>query len=100
MASKTTPVKTVQSQAARPKTTQSRAGGGKAGPGKVSPFGFLRQVRAEMLKVTWPSRRETGISTIMVLVMVVLACCFFFLSDLVISTFVRSIIGFLTGIFQ
>jgi len=56
---------------------------------------FLRQVRAEMLKVTWPSRRETGISTVMVLVMVALACCFFFLSDWVIATFVRTIIGFL-----
>jgi len=82
------------------KPGQPKAGSGKTGSARTSPGVFLRQVRAEMLKVTWPSRRETGISTAMVLVMVLLACCFFFLSDWIIATFVRTIIGFLTGIFQ
>jgi len=90
MAAKTTPAK----------TSSVKSGAGKAGPGKGSPLTFFRQVRAEMLKVTWPSRRETGVSTAMVLVMVLLACCFFFLSDWIIGTFVRTIIGFLTGVFQ
>jgi preprotein translocase SecE subunit len=40
---------------------------------KTNPFTFLQQVRAETAKVKWPSRRETSISTIMVLVMVLLA---------------------------
>jgi len=48
---------------------------------KTNPFAFLQQVRSETLKVTWPSRRETMISTVMVLVMVVFASLFFFASD-------------------
>ena len=48
---------------------------------KSNPLTFLQQVRSETLKVTWPSRRETMISTIMVLVMVVFAALFFFAAD-------------------
>lgn len=48
---------------------------------KSNPFTFLQQVRAETAKVKWPSRRETSISTIMVLVMVLLASIFFFAAD-------------------
>jgi preprotein translocase subunit SecE len=48
---------------------------------KTNPFTFLQQVRAETAKVTWPSRRETFISTIMVLVMVFVAAIFFFAAD-------------------
>jgi len=99
MASKATPAKTGRSKVGQIKPVLGSASG-KPNPGRVSPVIFLRQVRAEMLKVTWPSRRETGISTVMVLVMVALACCFFFLSDWVIATFVRELIGFLVGIFR
>lgn len=52
---------------------------------KTNPFTFLQQVRAETSKVTWPSRRETMVSTIMVLVMVVLAATFFFAADQVLG---------------
>lgn len=52
---------------------------------KTNPFAFLQQVRTETLKVTWPSRRETMISTAMVLVMVVVAALFFFAADQLIS---------------
>lgn len=52
---------------------------------KSNPFTFLQQVRSETAKVTWPSRRETMISTIMVLVMVVFAALFFFAADQLIS---------------
>lgn len=48
---------------------------------KTNPFTFLQQVRSETSKVTWPSRRETMISTIMVLIMVFLAAIFFFVAD-------------------
>lgn len=48
---------------------------------KTNPFTFIQQVRSETEKVTWPSRRETLISTIMVLVMVVIASAFFFTAD-------------------
>jgi preprotein translocase subunit SecE len=52
---------------------------------KANPFVFLQQVRAETAKVTWPSRRETMISTAMVLAMVIFAALFFFAADQVIA---------------
>ena len=48
---------------------------------KTNPVTFLRQVGALTAKVTWPSRRETMISTAMVLVMVIFAALFFFAAD-------------------
>ena len=48
---------------------------------KLNPFTFLQQVRAETAKVTWPSRRETMISTMMVFIMAALAAIFFFAAD-------------------
>ncbi len=44
----------------------------------TSPFQFIQQVRAEASKVTWTSRNETMVSTIMVLIMVVIMALFFF----------------------
>lgn len=51
----------------------------------TNPFTFLQQVRAETAKVTWPSRRETLISTVMVLAFAALAAIFFFAADQVMS---------------
>jgi preprotein translocase subunit SecE len=48
---------------------------------KFSPFKFLQEVRAEADKVTWPTRRETMITTAMVFVMVALAAVFFLIAD-------------------
>ncbi|PTM98981.1 preprotein translocase subunit SecE [Mycoplana dimorpha] len=48
---------------------------------KTNPIAFLQQVRSEASKVTWPTRRETMISTVMVLVMVFFAALFFFAAD-------------------
>jgi preprotein translocase subunit SecE len=59
-----------------------------------SPFKFLQEVRAETAKVTWPTRRETTITTIMVFVMVALASIFFFAADQII----RFLVTFLLGI--
>lgn len=67
---------------------------------KTNPITFLRQVRAEVAKVTWPVRRETGISTVMVLIMVTLAATFFFLADWIMSFGIGAGIGFLNGLFQ
>ena len=58
-----------------------------------SPFKFLQEVRTETNKVTWPSRRETMITTIMVFVMVALSSIFFFLADMVIRYFVTFLLG-------
>ena len=60
---------------------------------KTSPFQFLQQVRAEAAKIVWPSRRETTISTIMVLVMAFLAAIFFLLADQVISRVIALLLG-------
>lgn len=60
---------------------------------KISPVEYLRQVRAEVQKVTWPSKKETIASTIAVFVMVFLAAMFLFLSDQVISFVVKMILS-------
>ncbi|MGQ3673094.1 preprotein translocase subunit SecE [Xanthobacter sp. TB0136] len=51
---------------------------------KNGPVAFFQQVRAETAKVTWPSRRETLITTAMVFVMVILAAIFFLIVDQII----------------
>lgn len=60
---------------------------------KTNPFEFLQQVRTETAKVTWPTRKETIVTTIMVLIMVTLACIFFFLADQVLSWVVSLVLG-------
>lgn len=59
----------------------------------TNPFTFLQQVRAETAKVTWPSRRETLISTVMVLVFATLAMIFFFAADQLMALGVELILG-------
>ena len=49
------------------------------------PIKFFREVRAEARKITWPSRRETWITTVMVLIMVAVAGVFFLVVDEVLS---------------
>ena len=61
----------------------------------TSPFEFLQQVRAEGTKVTWPSRRETLITTAMVFVFAILASLFFLLSDSVIRFSMSTLLSFL-----
>ncbi|MBX6427147.1 MAG: preprotein translocase subunit SecE [Variibacter sp.] len=60
---------------------------------KTSPFKFLQEVRAEAEKVTWPTRRETVITTAMVFVMVALASVFFLLADQLIRFAVTLALG-------
>jgi preprotein translocase subunit SecE len=59
-----------------------------------SPFKFMQEVRTETAKVTWPTRRETMITTIMVFVMVAMASIFFFAAD----QLIRYLVTFLLGI--
>ena len=59
----------------------------------TNPFTFLQQVRAEAAKVTWPSRRETMISTVMVLIFAMLAMLFFFTADQIMAYAVELILG-------
>jgi preprotein translocase subunit SecE len=60
---------------------------------KVSPVEFFKEVRQEVNKVTWPSRRETTVTTIMVFVFATAAAVFFLLSDQVIRMTVTLLLG-------
>jgi len=60
---------------------------------KVSPFKFMQEVRAEVQKVTWPSRRETAITTAMVFVMAAIAGVFFLIADQIIRLVVTAVLG-------
>ena len=60
---------------------------------KFNLFKFLQEVRAETEKVTWPSRRETAITTAMVFVMVALAAVFFLIADQLINLVIQSVLG-------
>lgn len=60
---------------------------------KISPFKFLQEVRAEAEKVTWPTRKETTVTTIMVFVMVAIASVFFLLADQVMRVAVSYVLG-------
>jgi preprotein translocase subunit SecE len=59
-----------------------------------SPVEFFRQVRSEVSKVTWPTRKETTLTTTMVFIMVVLASIFFLAVDASLSTLITWILGF------
>ncbi len=59
----------------------------------LNPAKFIREVRAEAAKVTWPSRKETLVTTGLVLAMAALATVFFFVADQVIGVAVRALFG-------
>ncbi|MDX9859429.1 MAG: preprotein translocase subunit SecE [Rhodospirillales bacterium] len=61
---------------------------------KTNPAQFVQEVRQEVAKVTWPTRKETMVSTAMVFLMVILAALFFFLVDEILAIGMRAIFGF------
>ena len=60
---------------------------------KFNPITFMQEVRQEVSKVTWPTRKEVWITTLMVLIMVALASIFFLLVDQALSFIVRFVLG-------
>jgi preprotein translocase subunit SecE len=60
---------------------------------RTNPFEFIQQVRTEVSKVTWPTRRETLITTVMVVIMSIAAALFFLGVDWVLSVLVKFILG-------
>jgi preprotein translocase subunit SecE len=60
---------------------------------KISPFKFMQEVRTEASKVTWPTRRETAVTTAMVFVMVAIASIFFLVADQVMRFVVTLVLG-------
>ena len=62
---------------------------------KVTPGEFIRQVRAEGSRVSWPSRKETVTTAIMVLIMTTILAIFFFAVDSVFSAIVQFLLDLL-----
>ncbi len=60
---------------------------------RTNPVEFFQQVRQEVAKVTWPTRQETMVTTVMVFIMVVISSLFFLLADQVLSWFVKLVLG-------
>ena len=61
---------------------------------KTNPAQFVRQVRQEINRITWASRRETMFASISVFVMALIASIFFFLVDLLLSNIVQILLSF------
>jgi len=60
---------------------------------RISPGQYVREVRQEISKVTWPTRKETVVTTIAVLIMVTLAAIFFLIIDQILAWLVSLILG-------
>ena len=60
----------------------------------TNPFQFLEQVRAEVSKVVWPTRREVLLTTIMVFIMAALTAVFFSLVDIGIREALKLVLGY------
>ena len=65
---------------------------------KTSPAKFVRQVRQELQKVTWPQRRDTFISSAIVILLIVLFSIFFLLTDHLRAFLIQNIIQIGSGI--
>ena len=62
---------------------------------RVNPGEFLRQVRAETAKIVWPTRKETLMTAVMVVIMTSLLALFFFGVDSAFSAIVQALLGLL-----
>jgi preprotein translocase subunit SecE len=61
---------------------------------KTNPAQFVRQVRQEINRITWATKRETMFASLTVFVMALMASVFFFLVDLLLSNVVQILLGF------
>lgn len=60
---------------------------------RVSPIEFVRQVRQETAKVTWPTRKETIVTTVLVFIMLFIFAIFFLVADRALAWIVAIILG-------
>ena len=60
---------------------------------KIGAAEFLRLTRAEIGRITWPTRKETTMTTVMVFVMVAILSLFFFLVDQILSYAIKALLG-------
>jgi preprotein translocase subunit SecE len=61
---------------------------------RTNPLQFIQQVRAETAKVVWPTRRETVLTTVMVMIMATVFAAFFFMIDLLVRFALEMILQF------
>ncbi len=61
---------------------------------RYNPIEFVNEVRHEVSKVTWPTKREVWITTVLVGIMVTMASLFFLLADQVLGTIVKFLLSF------
>ncbi|MAU86998.1 MAG: preprotein translocase subunit SecE [Alphaproteobacteria bacterium] len=59
----------------------------------MKPIRYLQEIKSEITKVTWPTRRETTVTSLMVLIFVFVAAIFFLISDRILSWIVALILG-------
>jgi preprotein translocase subunit SecE len=60
---------------------------------KTNPVEFMQQVRQEANKVTWPTRKEVGISSMMVVIFMIVSAIFFFVADSAIRWGVQTLLS-------
>ena len=61
---------------------------------KIGLAQFMRQVKQEVKKISWPGRKETSMSTVMVIIIAAIASTFFFFVDQVLAKVIQIILGF------
>ena len=101
MAKKTGNLAAIRQRAARsaaavtaPSASGASAAAAAAPKKRTSPIQFAKEVRAEGRKITWTSRKETWITSVMVLIMVVIAALFFFGVDTLLAFLVGQLLKF------
>ena len=60
---------------------------------KINPVEFVREVRQEVAKVTWPTRKETTVTTVMVFVMLFVLMIFFYFVDQILAWGIQLVLG-------
>lgn len=60
---------------------------------KQNPVAFARQVRLETKKVTWPTRKETTVTAVMVILFAIVAACFFLMADALVASLLSLVLG-------
>jgi len=63
----------------------------------TNPIQFIQQVRAEVAKVVWPTRKEVLLTTVMVFIMAALTALFFSLVDIIIRTGLTGVLTYFGG---
>lgn len=64
---------------------------------RTNPFQFVQQVRSEVSKVVWPSRREVALTSVMVFTMAVITAIFFFFVDFLIRNGLQAVLAYFGG---